>query len=137
MKFPILQSLVGAASNSSYWQGKNYIGLGPSAHSFNGNTRQWNISNNNKYIESINNGIIPFEKEELSVVQKSNEYIMISLRTIEGINIDKMEESHKKNILHNSERFINSGLMKRMDNYLVLTNEGKLMADGIASALFI
>jgi oxygen-independent coproporphyrinogen-3 oxidase len=78
--------------NSSYWQGKNYLGIGPSAHSFNGAERQWNISNNNIYTESINKGIIPFEKEELTVVQKLNEYIMISLRTMEGLNLEKLDE---------------------------------------------
>ena len=64
--------------NSSYWQGKKYMGFGPSAHSFDGNTRWWNIANNNNYIESINKGIAPFEKEELTGVQKLNEYIMTS-----------------------------------------------------------
>ena len=73
--------------NSSYWQGKKYIGFGPSAHSFDGNTRWWNIANNNIYIDSINKGVIPFEKEELTSTQKLNEYIMISLRTAEGLNL--------------------------------------------------
>jgi oxygen-independent coproporphyrinogen-3 oxidase len=118
--------------NSSYWQGKNYLGIGPSAHSFNGAERQWNISNNNIYIESINKGIVPFEKEELTSVQKMNEYIMTSLRTMEGLNL----ENAGKDILKRSQKFIDSGLMKLETNSLVLTKEGKLLADGIAAELF-
>jgi len=122
--------------NSSYWQGKKYLGLGPSAHSFNSSSRQWNISNNNQYIESINRGIIPFEKEVLTPVQQLNEYIMTSLRTKEGLNLDKLEEGKRSKFQSDAERFINSGKMILHGNSLVLTKEGKLMADGIASELF-
>src|SRR6185503_4418719 len=73
--------------NSSYWQGKKYLGIGPSAHSFNGVSRQWNISNNNIYIESLSKKEIPFEKEILTDAQKLNEYIMTSLRTVEGLDL--------------------------------------------------
>lgn len=118
--------------NSSYWQGKKYLGLGPSAHSFNGISRQWNISNNNIYIESINKGIIPFEKEELTEAQKKNEYIMTSLRTIEGLNLNIAG----KGLLDKSQKFIDSGMMKLETNALILTREGKLLADGIAASLF-
>ena len=118
--------------NSSYWQGKKYLGLGPSAHSFNGAERQWNIANNNIYIESINNGKTPFEKEELTPTQKLNEYIMTSLRTMEGLKLDIAG----KGLLEKSKKFIDSGLMKLQDNSLVLTREGKLLADGIAAELF-
>jgi len=118
--------------NSSYWQGKKYLGLGPSAHSFNGISRQWNISNNKIYIESINKGIITFEKEVLTDSQKQNEYIMTSLRTIEGMKLDH----NSKELLTKSQKFIDSGLMKLENNSLILTKEGKLLADGIASALF-
>ena len=118
--------------NSSYWQGKKYLGLGPSAHSFNGAERQWNIANNNIYIESINNGKTPFEKEELTATQKLNEYVMTSLRTIEGLNL-AITGNH---LLEKSKKFIDSGLMKLKNNSLVLTREGKLLADGIAAELF-
>jgi oxygen-independent coproporphyrinogen III oxidase len=122
--------------NSSYWMGKNYLGIGPSAHSFNGIERQWNISNNNKYIESINNGIIPFEKEILTPVQKQNEYIMTSLRTMEGLNLEKFEGVSLDRLISASKKFIDSGLIKLENNSLLLTNNGKLLADGIASDLF-
>jgi oxygen-independent coproporphyrinogen-3 oxidase len=124
--------------NSSYWstgacgQGKNYLGLGPSAHSFNGTSRQWNVSNNNNYIESIGKGIIPSEKEVLTETQKLNEYIMTSLRTMEGLKLDIAGDE----LLFKSKKFIDSGLMKLENNSLILTKEGKLLADGIAAELF-
>ena len=122
--------------NSSYWQGKNYLGIGPSAHSYNGSSRQWNISNNNQYIESIRNGIIPFEKEVLTPTQQLNEYIMTSLRTIEGLDLDKVGEIAGSKLKAAGKRYIESGLMKVEDQFLQLTKEGKLLADGIAAALF-
>ena len=125
--------------NSSYWQGKNYIGLGPSAHSFNGTERRWNISNNTIYIASLNKGIIPYEKEELTATQKLNEYIMTSLRTIEGINLKVIncEPQDTSNVLLNkSKKFIDTGLMKFEKKSLTLTKEGKLLADGITADLF-
>ncbi len=122
--------------NSSYWQGKKYLGIGPSAHSFNGSSRQWNISNNNQYIESISKGIIPFEKEVLTPIQQMNEYIMTSLRTMEGLNLNKLEKTSTEQLLSTAERFINSGKMLLKENSLILTKEGKLLADGIAAELF-
>ena len=125
--------------NSSYWQGKKYLGLGPSAHSFNGIERQWNIANNNSYIASIKEEIVPAEIEVLTVTQRTNEYIMTSLRTIEGLkfeNIDFTEIISKETLLEKSQRFINSGLMNMKNETLVLTREGKLLADGIAADLF-
>ncbi len=118
--------------NSSYWQGEKYLGLGPSAHSFNGTSRQWNVSNNSNYIESIGKGIIPLEKEVLTETQKLNEYIMTSLRTMEGLKL----EVASNELLSKSQKFIDSGLMKLESNSLILTKEGKLLADGIAAALF-
>jgi oxygen-independent coproporphyrinogen III oxidase len=122
--------------NSSYWQGKNYIGFGPSAHSFDGNSRWWNVANNNQYIEAINKGIVPFEKEELTATQKLNEYIMISLRTMEGLNLSKVSDAVRHELLSTSKKYIENGLMKVENDYLKLTNKGKLLADGIASDLF-
>lgn len=122
--------------NASYWQGKKYLGLGPSAHSFDGSSRQWNISNNNIYIESLSKEIIPFEKEELTPTQQLNEYIMISLRTMEGLDLGKVEEQAGHKLQAASKRYIDTGLMKLEKNHLILTNEGKLLADGIAAALF-
>ena len=122
--------------NSSYWQGANYLGLGPSAHSFNGNTRQWNISNNSIYIRSVNEGKLPSEKEDLTAVQKLNEYIMTSLRTSEGIDLDRIPSENREKLESVSTLYINRGLISRIKNKLTLTNEGKLLADGIASAFF-
>jgi oxygen-independent coproporphyrinogen III oxidase len=130
--------------NSSYWSGKKYSGFGPAAHSFNGNSRKWNIANNNIYIESINKEIIPFEKEELTDTMQVNEYIMTSLRTIEGMDITKIREllnkevkSKNYDIMKTAEKFIVSGKMEKVNSFLKLTNEGKLMADGIAAELFL
>jgi oxygen-independent coproporphyrinogen III oxidase len=122
--------------NSSYWQGKKYLGLGPSAHSFEGNSRQWNISNNSIYIESIEKGMIPFEKEELTATQKLNEYIMTSLRTMEGLDLDKIEKKESDKLFKIAGKYIERGVMKMENNFLVLTKEGKLLADGIAASLF-
>lgn len=128
--------------NSSYWstgaggQRKKYLGIGPSAHSFNGTSRQWNVSNNNIYIESINNGVTPFEKEELTAGQKLNEYIMTSLRTMEGLNLDFVGEITSNKLLAASKRYIETGKMTEENNFLKLTKEGKLLADGIAADLF-
>jgi oxygen-independent coproporphyrinogen-3 oxidase len=94
MKFPLFAK-PGFISkhNSSYWRGKKYLGIGPSAHSFDGASRQWNISNNNIYIDSIEQGIIPYEKEILTPTQQLNEYIMTSLRTMEGSDLDQVEDT--------------------------------------------
>lgn len=118
--------------NSSYWSGAHYLGLGPSAHSYNGISRQWNIANNQRYIDSISKGMVPFEIEELTETQKMNEYIMTALRTMAGINTDLTGEE----LLAKSKHFLDAGLMKRKNNFLILTKEGKLLADGIAAALF-
>ena len=123
--------------NSSYWQGKKYLGLGPSAHSFNGESRQWNISNNNTYIESLEKDEIPFEKEILTQSQKTNEYIMTSLRTMEGLDINKIPEAMSHELKSASKKFIDSGKLTLKENKLLLTREGKLFADGIAADLFI
>ncbi len=122
--------------NSSYWHGEKYLGLGPSAHSFDRISRQWNISNNNIYIDSLKKGIIPCEKEILTPAQKKNEYIMTSLRTTEGLDIGKLDEKDREKIMVLSKKFIDNGLMVSSENILKLTPEGKLHADGIASDLF-
>jgi len=122
--------------NSSYWQGKKYLGIGPSAHSFNGKSRQWNVSNNNIYIDSIEKGRIPYEKETLSDTQQMNEYIMTSLRTMDGLNLKQVKDviGHKLRI--GSRKFIERGLMVEEGDRLKLTRAGKLLADGIAAELF-
>ncbi|HUS00411.1 MAG TPA: radical SAM family heme chaperone HemW [Chitinophagaceae bacterium] len=126
--------------NSSYWQGKSYIGIGPSAHSFNGKTRKWNVSNNALYIQSLQKGIIPYEEESLSDVQKLNEYIMISLRTMEGIDLNFIEKifgKEKRCTLQSaSNKYLHNYKLQTTNYKLTLTKEGKLFADGIAADLF-
>ena len=126
--------------NSSYWQGKKYYGFGPSAHSFDGEKRKWNIANNALYIQSLKENNIPFEEEILTATQQLNEYIMISLRTMEGLNLDivkeKFGESKASIIRAGAEKYIQDKKMKADNAMLVLTEEGKLLADGIAADLF-
>jgi putative oxygen-independent coproporphyrinogen III oxidase len=126
--------------NSSYWQQKKYLGLGPSAHSFDGASRQWNVANNALYIQSLSKNELLFEKEELTKIQQLNEYIMISLRTIEGCDLnnvrDKFGLKKTEQLLINAETFIQQQKIKNNNEKLILTREGKLLADGIASALF-
>ena len=128
--------------NSSYWQGKKYLGIGPSAHSFDGESRQWNIANNNIYINSLKTNILSFEKEVLTEKQKMNEYIMTSLRTKEGLDLSALERNFKKEkreeVLIAAKKYIQTGKLILSDSsHLVLTKEGKLFADGIASDLFM
>lgn len=122
--------------NSSYWQGKKYLGLGPSAHSFNEISRQWNIANNSIYIERISNNELPSEKEILTPVQQLNEYIMTSLRTIEGLHLNRIEGKHLATLLAAAKKYTDNGLLKHENDTLSLTKEGRLLADGIAADLF-
>ncbi len=126
--------------NSSYWQGKTYLGLGPSAHSFNGKSRQWNIANNALYINSIDKNEVSFEIEILTETQQINEYIMTSLRTIEGLSLVHIKqiwgEEKAKEILTASQEFFANGTMQLNNHYLQLTTKGKFLADGIAAELF-
>ncbi len=127
--------------NSSYWQGKPYYGFGPSAHSFDGtNIRRWNISNNTLYIQSLKNKVIPFEEEVLTRKQQLNEYIMTSLRTMEGLNLKKVQndfgEKEAKKILIESTKYLDQKLMKQQHDCIILTKKGKFLADGIAADLF-
>jgi oxygen-independent coproporphyrinogen III oxidase len=128
--------------NSSYWQGKPYFGFGPAAHSFNGiNKRRWNIANNSLYIQSVNKNTIPFEEEILTVSQELNEYIMTSLRTIEGLDLTFVENKFGKesvtSILSAAQQYLLSGKMEQQSLSLILTKEGKFFADGIAADLFV
>lgn len=127
--------------NSSYWQGKHYIGIGPSAHSFNGNSRQWNIANNTLYTQSISNSILPSEIEILTLQQQFNEYVMTALRTIDGIDLNYLTERYGNDKFLHTKREINKwiiqGLALVSEKNIKLTPSGKLMADGIASDLFL
>ena len=131
--------------NSSYWQGKWYLGIGPSAHSFVNNERSWNVSNNAKYIQAIQQNRLPKTTESLSIQDQYNEYVMTGLRTIWGVSIDKVEkdfgEDYKTYLLNASEIFINQNLLilerELIFPVLKTTQKGKFLVDGIASELFM
>ena len=125
--------------NSSYWKQLPYIGLGPSAHSFDRRSRQWNVSDVRKYIRAINAGEIPCEREELDRITVFNEYVMTSLRTMWGIDLQHVEEFYDKELhdylVNLSGKYIRYGLMKREKNTLVLTDQGKMISDNIIAEL--
>ncbi|MEO6228669.1 MAG: radical SAM family heme chaperone HemW [Ferruginibacter sp.] len=127
--------------NSSYWQGKFYYGFGPSAHSFDGASRRWNVANNSLYLQSLKQNTIPYEEEILSATQKANEYIMTALRTMEGIDLEKTAFAFGQNIaekiLSESKKWQTGNKIILTQSKLILTREGKLFADGIAADLFI
>jgi putative oxygen-independent coproporphyrinogen III oxidase len=147
--------------NTSYWQGKSYIGIGPSAHSFNGTQRSWNVANNTKYIKSIQDNKLPIEKESLTKNDRFNEYVMTGLRTIWGISLNRIEADfgleYKSHLLTSAEKFIDQELLviasaakqsvsnkeitssqtPRNDKILNTTKKGKFLVDGIASDLFM
>jgi oxygen-independent coproporphyrinogen III oxidase len=127
--------------NSSYWKSKPYFGFGPSAHSFDGiNKRRWNISNNSLYIQSLEKNMIPYEEETLTNEDCVNEYVMTSLRTVEGINLESVEEKfglkNRERILLGAQKYIQQGKIVYLNASLQLTKEGKFFADGIAGDLF-
>ena len=128
-------------NNSAYWQGKSYIGIGPSAHSFNGKQRGWNVRNNAKYINSILKNELPIEIETLTETDKYNEYIMTGLRTIWGVSLNKIEKDfgahYKSTLLIEAQSFINQDLLYLDAGHLKVTKKGQFLSDGIASELFI
>jgi oxygen-independent coproporphyrinogen-3 oxidase len=128
-------------NNSSYWLGKKYIGIGPSAHSYDGEKRGWNVSNNTLYIKSIQENKLPLETEILSKTDRYNEYIMTGLRTIWGISLDRIENEFGKSYLdylnQQSAKYIEDHLLFVDENVLRTTKNGKFLSDGIASDLFL
>ncbi len=127
--------------NSNYWEGVSYLGIGPSAHSFNGESRQWNISNNSNYIDQIGLKKIPAEMEVLSTENRINEYIMTSLRTSKGMSLQKITErfgsDYSNEVRNGLEPFADKNWINLNDQIVTLTTDGKLFADHIASELFI
>ena len=127
--------------NTSYWKGKHYLGIGPSAHSYNGNSRSWNVSNNAKYIKSIQQNKPLQEIEYLAVNDHFNEMIMIGLRTIWGVSLNNIEQDFgtefKENLLKNAQKHFKNKTLKHENNRLIITEKGKFFSDGIASDLFI
>jgi len=134
--------------NTSYWLGKSYVGIGPSAHSFDGQYRSWNISNNVKYIKAIQQNELPSERELLSTSDRFNETVMTGLRTIWGVSLEQVEQvygfKYKQYLLSSSEKYIKQKLLileKCSDdpsqNILKITKKGKFLVDGIAAELFM
>lgn len=127
-------------NNTAYWLGKKYLGIGPSAHSYDGVSRSWNIANNALYLKGIEAGELPAEKEKLTIADRYNEYVMTGLRTIWGVSLPRIEsefgELYRHYLEEESEKFIVQGLLSLEDNILKTTREGKFLADGLASDLF-
>ncbi|MEO0039046.1 MAG: hypothetical protein RIQ59_2257 [Bacteroidota bacterium] len=128
-------------NNSSYWLGKKYIGIGPSAHSYDGQKRSWNVSNNSVYIKSILENKLPMETEILSKTDRYNEYIMTGLRTMWGVSLERIEKEFGKTYLDylnkQAARYIEDHLLFLDDAILRTTQKGKFLSDGMASDLFL
>tara|TARA_B110000902_G_scaffold188594_1_gene213472 strand:- start:3545 stop:4678 length:1134 start_codon:yes stop_codon:yes gene_type:complete len=128
-------------NNSSYWLGKSYLGIGPSAHSFDGKKRSWNLRNNTKYIKSIQQNQLPIERETLSKTDRYNEYIMTGLRTIWGISLKKISndfgEKYVMYLESQAKKHIEQELLYIENQVLKTTQKGKFLSDGIASDLFM
>lgn len=127
--------------NTNYWRGVHYLGVGPSAHSFNGESRQWNLANNAKYLAALERNEIPFDLETLTLENRYNEYLMTGLRTQWGVDLNKIERDYgaeqKSNLLAVADEYLDKNWLTLTANKLVLTQTGKLYADLIASELFI
>lgn len=128
-------------NNSSYWLGKKYLGIGPSAHSFDGKSRSWNIANNMLYLKSISEDKLPHEIEILTQQDLYNEYVMTGLRTIWGVSLERIEKEFGKDylnyLLNQADKFLIDGLLSITENVMTTTAKGKFLADGIASDLFL
>jgi len=130
-----------AVHNTNYWRGVTYLGIGPSAHGFNGNLRYLNVANNAAYLSSMELGKIPETIEELDLYDRFNEYIMTSLRTMWGTSLDKITADFGKfflaDTLKNIQQFVERQWLITENNHIKLTTDGKLFADHIASELFL
>ncbi|MCI4442541.1 MAG: coproporphyrinogen III oxidase, partial [Lentimicrobium sp.] len=128
-------------NNSAYWLGKKYIGIGPSAHSYDGISRSWNVSNNAIYLKSLAENKLPNEIEILSKTDRYNEYIMTGLRTIWGVSLERIENEFGKEYLdylqNQAQKFLNDGLLFVENSILKPTRKGKFLTDGIASDMFM
>ena len=127
--------------NSIYWLGGHYLGLGPSAHSFNGISRQWNVANMKQYIESDSVDKIVMEKEILTEIQRYNEYVMTSLRTSWGCDVEHIRnvfgEKYAGYFNNSIQPYLKKGQLIQNENQFTLTESAKLFADGIAADLFL
>ncbi len=127
--------------NTNYWQGVHYLGIGPSAHSFNVNTRQWNVADNMRYLSAVAKKEIPATTEVLTIHNKLNEYLMTGLRTVWGFDLNKIALNYGTNVSEKLEEqtlaIVNKGFVLNKNGIITLTNNGKLYADGIAADLFV
>jgi oxygen-independent coproporphyrinogen-3 oxidase len=127
-------------NNSAYWLGKKYLGIGPSAHSYDGISRSWNVSNNTIYLKSIQENKLPNETEVLSITDRYNEYIMTGLRTIWGVSLQRVENEFGRNYLdylkQNAQKYLDDEKLILENDILRTTKKGKFFSDGIASDLF-
>lgn len=127
-------------NNSAYWLGKKYLGIGPSAHSYDGISRSWNIANNALYLKSMAQNELPSETETLSTTDRYNEYVMTGLRTIWGVSLERIQTEFGENygdyLKEQSQKFLDDGLLVIQNNILKTTLKGKFLTDGIASDLF-
>ena len=122
--------------NSSYWNETPYLGVGPSAHSYNLSTRSWNVSNVSQYVKSISKGILPLEEEQIDEITRYNDLITTALRTKEGIHLNTLQEDYVQYLLEQSSDFIKEGTMiKTSDNRLALTRKGYYISDAIMAEL--
>jgi oxygen-independent coproporphyrinogen III oxidase len=126
--------------NSNYWRGVHYLGVGPSAHSFNGHSRQYNVANNRKYTEAISQQSIPAEIEELTLGDQANDYLLTTLRTIWGCDLAHMRDNYRYDVQASHNVYLQELQHKELatikDNVLYLTDKGKLLADQITLDLF-
>ena len=127
-------------NNTAYWFGKPYMGIGPSSHSFSGTKRSWNIAHNIKYIQQIQQGILPQEVEILTPDNRYNELIITRIRTMVGIDLEEVNnvfgKEYQQYLLTQAKKYISKGLLCIKENHLKVTKEGKFLSDGIASDLF-
>ena len=126
--------------NTNYWKQVPYLGIGPSAHSFDGRSRQWTQPNNSQYIKNINEGRLPSDSEVLSSKDLYNEYVLTHLRTIWGCNTNSIKSNHTNYVEHfrtEVSPLIQQGLILQSDNQYTLTTEGKFIADKITAQLFV
>jgi len=128
-------------NNTAYWQGKTYLGIGPSAHSYDGKNRSWNVKNNSLYINAMEKGNLPSESERLTTTDRYNEYVMTGLRTIWGVSVRRVKLEfgikYKEHLLRQAQKHLEENLLYLNGDLLLVTKKGKFLSDGLASDLFL
>lgn len=128
-------------NNTAYWQGKSYLGIGPSAHSYDGNNRSWNVRNNTLYIKSIEKNELPRETETLTTTDRYNEYVMTGLRTMWGVSVNRVEKEfgtkYMEYLLQQAQKHLEEHLLYLDGDTLLVTKKGKFLSDGVSSDLFL